>query len=268
MRLSDFSGSSRNRNRNPIPSFPRATGNRSGPLSRRPASKRRSTGGLFLAELPPQDIVLWPRAHPGRRHFPKRIHGHCQRVTLPLFVVESAVHGMTITSRKREHERSAMRTPPRAHAFQEPPARSRRREEAERAVGDSIRLLTSAATRCMAAIEVKIFWRLLSILNTDSRNKPPHPRAPTQEAPPAGTNARSQRASCGWISPCPVINNTGALPYFFFSKTQWSTGSVDRKDPFIKAEFGLNRLSNSQHPEVHVRISRTIRASMTPVSLS
>ncbi len=61
---------------------------------------------------------------------------------------------MTMTSRKREHETSGMHTPPRAHAFQEPPARTRRREEAERAVGDSIRLLTSAATRCMAAIDL------------------------------------------------------------------------------------------------------------------
>ena len=113
--ISDFSGSSRNRNRNPIPGFPGATGNRRLPLSRRPASKRRSRGGLFLTELPPQKIGLWPRAHPGRRHFPKRIHGHCQRVNLQLFVVESAVHGMTITitititSRKREHEKSEMR---------------------------------------------------------------------------------------------------------------------------------------------------------------
>ncbi len=54
-----------------------------------------------MTELPPQNIGLWPRAHPGRRHFP---------INLQLFVVESAVHGITITSRKREHEKSEMRT--------------------------------------------------------------------------------------------------------------------------------------------------------------
>ncbi len=104
---SDFSRSSRNRNRNrnPIPGFPRATGNRNLPLSRRIASKRRSRGGLFLTELHPQNIGLWPRAHPGRRHSP---------INLQLFVVESAVHGITIaititiTSSKREHEKSEL----------------------------------------------------------------------------------------------------------------------------------------------------------------
>ncbi len=82
------------------------------------ASKRRSRGGLFLTELPPQNIGLWPRAHPGRRHFPKRSHGHCQRVNLQLFVAGSAIHGMTMTmtsrsrsrSRRREYEKSGMRT--------------------------------------------------------------------------------------------------------------------------------------------------------------
>ena len=49
-------------------------------VSKRPASKRCSTGGLFRAELPPQDIGLWPRAHPERQHFPKRSHGHCQNI--------------------------------------------------------------------------------------------------------------------------------------------------------------------------------------------